>query len=206
MQDTTFDGVRGVNRDGLAVRLWHGLLAALLGPDRIPADMINFCSIGRRTVGREPVTNCPGGEDGDQVECLRSERNVGPGPGRIEDNCRGTDGEVVPEPDVCCGEQGMALPGCGLTERDGMGSLNIALATSGTCAEGLVGCGELQRDGSCASNFEPLGWLQTPGGVAAPLLGTETGLANPWKGEKWRGEDGPCSGDAGACIDRVYIA
>lgn len=124
MQDTTFDGVRGVNLDGLAVRLWHGLLAALLGPDRIPADIISFCSMGRRTVEREgpgePVTNCPGGEEGDQVECLLSERNIGPG--RIDDNCKGTDGEADPETGVWCGELAV-LPGDGLTEREGIGSL-----------------------------------------------------------------------------------
>lgn len=97
--DTTLDGLRGVILEGLAVRLWHGLLAGLLAPDRIPADKMIFCSMGRRTVGRDgpgEPTNFPGGLEGDQVECLLSERNVGPGPGKIEDSCRGTDGEAAP--------------------------------------------------------------------------------------------------------------
>jgi len=125
MQEMTFDGLRGVILDGLAVRLWHGLLAALLGPDRIPATII-FCSMGRRTVDREgpgEPRNCPGGEEGDQVECLLSERKVGPGPERIEDSCKGTDGDAAPG---ATGEQGTGLPGGGLTEREGMGSLQPA--------------------------------------------------------------------------------
>lgn len=130
MQETTFDGLRGVILDGLAVRLWHGLLATLPGPDRRPA-MIIFCSMGRRTVDREgpgEPTNCPGGEDGEQAECLLSERSVGPGPRRIEDSCKGSDGDAAPsatgeqgtDPN---GEQGTGPPGGGLTEREGIGSL-----------------------------------------------------------------------------------
>lgn len=68
--DVTFEGDRGVIRDGLALRL----LVTLPGGEREAANVaaIMSCSIGKRVVARDGPgeggpANWPGGADGDHA-------------------------------------------------------------------------------------------------------------------------------------------